>query len=235
MYSKTALLTFVLMCCMLLFGPAWSQKAAEKAPKSQKATDWSLQFQIGDNFNLKSFDDAFFAAKKQISSNGAIRFGFDIRYSKINDINEKTHGEPYKQENDYSDFSLNLNCLYLYYPVRGRAVKYFVGAGPEFGYQKFDKEMNRNLFSQDSLTSSRTSAEKMDGHNWGIQLTSGVEWFVKSNISIHAEYFARAVYAKGSTTVETIDELGTLNKSEIEGDSFRFEKGGVRFGVSVYF
>lgn len=236
MSKRSNFTALLLLCCVLLVQLVYGQAKKDSPKNLPEQHDWSLQFQVSDNFTLKSFDGAFFAAKRQLSAHGAIRFGFDISYSNQDSESEREEsGSFYKSNSDNKSFSANLNCLYLYYPVENQAVKYFIGAGPQFGYQKSDNEQKDYISYEDSLTSTNTDKQKMDGHSWGIQLVSGVEWFVKSNISLHAEYFASALYVKGKTTLEAVFGSGESRILKSENDGFRFEKGGVRFGVSVYF
>ncbi len=202
---------------------------------------WALQFQITENFTLSNFDGMAFSGKFHFTDNSAIRTGVD--FSTYSSDSEYSNESVLPDTSIFSDESMErgetnirINLQYLHYANLSNSISMFIGAGVSFlgspAYQ-------RNVNNENNL-------EKISFSNsgYGADLIIGVEWFVRSNIGISAEYNSGYLYRKSKTTFtlyeedninDEINEENYLQQRTITNTYSSFSNHRVKFGVSVYF
>ena len=185
---------------------------------------YSLQFSIGSNFNLNSFDGSAFSGKlkfnEKLSLRGGISF-FTLDEEReifneqiIND--EETNLDTQKTENSQTQFRINTHLIWTV--VNSSDIHFYIGGGP---FVSFD---NRKVVPNDSRS------EDIEYEFYGIKLINGVEWYVKKNISLFAEYGLSFNYYKRNFYNES--EYGSNTTEET---SFHISSSNARLGVSLYF
>jgi hypothetical protein len=183
----------------------------------------ALQFQISGNFTLNPFTGTALSYKHQVSQHRARRIGISLesRYY------ERDYPESMVDMNENNlDVSFGVEYTWMNYTNPESDIKFYYGYGPGIRVQ-YDK--TDNLFDNRTSESLRSSFGLS-----GIGYT-GVEWFFRSNMSLHAEYraSARINYTREKNRVE-VDGIETQNTGRrttmvtLNGD-------GVLFGLSVYF
>jgi hypothetical protein len=240
----------LLCCCLLLLGTARAQAQHEHggdhhdgdhdrhhgegcghgddhhAENSLESGAWALQFRIWPDFTLASFQGATISAKKQLSPTSAFRFGFTP------DASYRTTGSEEDGEEDPRSISqntqwLSIDAQWLRYTSLRDEVTLFYGAGPEFSFER------REQTTEDD----RTGFENSDIGTFigaGVLGTVGAEWFMRSNISLTAEYQTSLRYLREVDSSEAEREDRSIERS-VTTNEVRLDARGVLFGVSVYF
>jgi len=168
-----------------------------------------LQFAISQNFTLASFQGGIISTKYHFTDNTSIRFGVstivDDR-NKDETINyfrtDSTYSVKNKDDQNRTMFGFRLQIIQNV--VKTSDVLFFVGAGPFVEFGNTEHKQNELSPSNENL-----SDYKSDYTNYGLDVLCGIEWFVKSNISISAEYEFYAGFS--NTTNELFDSYTTLS------------------------
>lgn len=184
---------------------------------------YALQFQIAPHFRLSSFQGSVLSAKKHLTEDRALRFGLSLGANVTNTEYERSDSD-IDDEQSQSQQRLSLAVQYMVHPTPDQPVQMYYGAGPELGFARYE---NTNEDEDFELTRISTS--------WSIGLSGmvGAEWFVRSDISLMAEYGAALSYRRATDRQET--NLSDEDPREVTQSSFGFGGQGVHFGVSVYF
>ncbi len=112
----------------------------------------------------------------------------------------------------------------------------FVGTGLAF---QTSPSYERTVYDNNSLR--KISVNNSD---YGVDLIIGVEWFVRSNIGISAEYNSGYLYSKSTLTntlyeeenlADEINEENYLQRVTDTRTTSSFSNHRVKFGTSVYF
>jgi len=183
--------------------------AQDSTQNSLKQNKFALQFQIGGNFSLRSFQGTIFSCKYHIYDNSALRFGFSL----------SSNTEIFHTENDNSrtnaEFhTFGINIQYIKYLKTVEDISLFVGTGPHY-YRYFYKS---------------SSSSSYGSNNWYLGLSGiiGVEWFFKKNMSLSAEYGLLIYYQKyldtnqSGNTTHNIESINTTDNDML------------KFGISIY-
>ena len=245
-------LTVVLIAGLILFtginANAESTKdVEEKQNNSLTKGSWSLQFRIGENFTLSSFEGAVISAKRHLSNSSAIRAGLSVSNStsekdnkssrsieSYNGYSSEDEGEQ-SSSSDYSSVGFDLKFI-KYFSVKKKLSAY-LGAGPIVGYGRRNRVFEVPREKSHALEDYRSTS-----WTYGAELIFGTEWFVANNISLMAEYSISAQH-KSTTDTKTI----TINK--VDGERWQTEVrestdktsgntisgNSVKFGLSLYF
>jgi hypothetical protein len=226
--EKVALL-FLFFLIPLFYAPSeiFAQDTAQEDitenPLDEK--DWALQFEIDNNFTLRSFQGTVISAKYHMDAQKALRLGINLDLAKGSQKNnELDAGVEDNSKVEGSVYAINTTLQYVRYPKPKRRILYFYGAGPFFEYTADSYSFEEN--------NSYNNEEK---RIWGLGISAvvGVEWFVTHAISLLGEYGVRAGYY---STKETYEEVGwTREVDKITAKEFIFEPLPVKFGLSVYF
>ena len=101
-----------------------------------------------------------------------------------------------------------------------------------FNFVNNDQKLSYNS------TSGADKTEAGDGENsysFGLNVLIGVEWFVRSNIGIIAEYGSEYRYSKITYDSNLIDSYGKRTISSDNYNEYSFSPSYVKFGISIYF
>jgi len=214
----------IILLIGLLFSlsiPANAQDESEeiKLPSER----YALLFQIGENFNLSSFDGSVISFKYHFENSNALRIGFSIDgYSEDQNYLERINSMSDESESEEDKIYFRINTLYLTYSELFNNVSFYYGAGPFLSYSYMwhhyiDPENGTNTTEQDYW-------------NFGLDFTVGTEFIINKNLSLNAEYGMSIWYSKSD--YETIDY--NLSKFENEGSKYLFKGSGVKLGLTVY-
>jgi opacity protein-like surface antigen len=229
-----------LQIVLFLFALALPLRSIAQQSGSKPLTENSkaLQFQIGSNFTLTSFQGAALSYKHHLKPLRAIRVGSELSLSKSNfDLTEVDSVGDLEtlSKSDQTRYYVRFNTQLIWYSESYSGISFFYGVGPFLGFSKSEKK--------DELVSPypghRTNLDETKT-GWSLGLTGlvGVEWFVSKSISLHAEYRISLGYSREKREYNrtTISQTG---KSYITGnETIKFRQlssDGVRFGLSVYF
>lgn len=191
-----------------------------------------LQFQIGSNFRLSSFQGSTISFKKHLSGTSAYRIGL-LLSGNIEDrsdfVDYKTDSLDIRQIRDYDDLGLSISGQYLKY-VPGRHTYFYYGCGPKISISKsYDKTQPEDYSTGNWQPSSPAGKSYSMTYKIGLITVAGCEVFISKSISIHSEYiqsisyqYRRSKHPSSSYTV-----IGKYHTFSLSG-------GGVLFGCSFY-
>ncbi len=187
---------------------------------------FALQFQIGSDFTLGSFNGNTISAKYHFSNSNAVRLGITLNL----DSHDETYSYFLKDslvQKSYMNLSRNIitiNLQYLFYKQGTTDIWYYFGGGPFIG-TNFNKNDNHNVKGQKGYA-------KRDETSFGINLLFGTEWFVSKNFSLSAEY-GLSIRNYKETHEDKNSFYETLHKNDRKGTSLNYNS--IRLGLSVYF
>lgn len=145
----------------------------DSTTNSLKEGKFALQFRLDGSFTLKAFHGSSFSAKYHTSDYFAIRGGVMISnysqiYNKLNGIDTSTSNSN----------EIEIISELIYYLKVVDDIALFTGGG--LSYSRYGNENQNN-----------------DNTDWGIGLSGiiGMEWFMKKNISLSAEYNLKLNYS----------------------------------------
>lgn len=193
---------------------------------------YALQFQIAENFRLTSFNGTVISGKYNFTSSLALRLGVSISSEKI-EVNQTRYdsinSSSTSGENDISGYSINIKSQLLFSNPIIDDISFYYGGGFLLSYY-FNKQNDEG--KPDSILASYNSTNS--GFGYGFEAVAGVEWFVKSNISLSGEY--------GINFIHTNTESEQKTKSKVQNSSYKISLSEtrtygsyVRLGLSVYF
>ncbi len=202
----------------------------------------ALQFQVGRDFTLSSFQGAAISYKYHTQQYSALRFGITLSSGSVDsdgtntEIRSDTVNNKTNNNVDRTNIGVQLNLQKLWYVEPVSTVLFFYGTGPfvGFDYTKTNTEQIWNLIIGDP----QKSTDEMKAKSWSFGLTGllGVEWFVSKTISFHAEYDIAISYSW--TKIEGTSNYpspGDRSTNERTNTSWQLSSRGVLFGVSIYF
>jgi len=229
-----------LQIVLFLFALALPLRSIAQQSGSKPLTENSkaLQFQIGSNFTLTSFQGAALSYKHHLKPLRAVRVGSELSLSKSNfDLTEVDSVGDLEtlSKSDQTRYYVRFNTQLIWYSESYSGISFFYGVGPFLGFSKSEKKdewVSPYPGHRTNLDETKTG--------WSLGLTGlvGVEWFVSKSISLHAEYRISLGYSREKREYNrtTISQTG---KSYITGnETIKFRQlssDGVRFGLSVYF
>jgi len=195
---------------------------------------WALQFQIDHYFTLDDFQGGTFSGKYHLSNSSAFRLG--VSYSSETDEQDEKQTLKFSDEtetvnkNDIREYDvIGFNLQYLYYTKIVNSISMFLGAGVNYETSLSNR---KGTTTREDFTGTDIYETSYSGY--GIDLLIGVEWFVRSNIGISAEYGSkyRSIEYEGTDSYSSGDESISV---DYEGTESGFEYDRVKFGVSIYF
>jgi hypothetical protein len=184
-------------------------------PQGNREGKWALNFQIGEDFTLRSFQGMMISATRHQTRSSAVRFGLDLRIASSEHDN---NGEALRKS---SSRGADLVVHFMRCRKRESFPTLYWGIGPLISYTASDYETEIS-----GEPSSYQRQEVLVWAFWGSGVL-GVEWLVAQNVALLTEYGASAEYEKRT------EELCS-HSSEEESKSSSLSSSGVRFGVSVY-
>jgi hypothetical protein len=188
---------------------------------------WAMQFEVGIDFTLKSFDGMLFSLKYQLSKRSAIRLGAGVStLSRDITLEDTAFSYPGKQ----NDLGLSVVGYYLFYPSPASPINVFVGIGPRASYIHSNFEVVEDEPPNYNIT------DKYNTLSAGLTGLLGAEWFATTDISFFGEYSFYALYSKTKDEYEITNPSGGLVRSEKRTlEDFKFQGNTARLGISVYF
>lgn len=226
-----------LLCCAILFLSVIfninsQQKDSVKNIQTLQKAKWSIQFEIGNDFKLTSFDGVIVSMKYHFSPSVAFRFGAGVNLNQKNsDIEYLEYYSGYSGREPVSDHSYDIlfTSNILFYPKPNSLIKVFFGAGPRASYL--------NSTDERIYVDGYKGYRETETWSAGINCVAGAEWFALSYLSIFGEYSVYGTYGH-STLKDYVKE--NLSGQVVEyyneyADNFQFKGNIVRLGLSVYF
>ncbi len=208
-----------------------AQTEESKTNNSLKDGAWALQFQIGSNFTLSSFQGKTISVKKHYSNFAAVRVGITGESQFTTEkrfYSDTARATEWDGGGNNSQF-ISLIGQYLFYPNPEARVNVFFGGGPILSF-------SRTFQNTDYVSDSQYRA--YESNQWGAGAIGvlGVECFVLSELSLHAEYGVSLQHFWNKYTTET----RLFQNNHLIGTSGYTEKtwrlsNSVKFGLSVYF
>lgn len=209
-----------------------TKNPAEKV-NSLQGGRWAVQFQVGSNFTLSSFEGAAVYLKSQFSRRLALRMG-----AGVNGTNEEQKLK-YQElggtsESDIPTKSNSINVTIttklLYYFNPKSKLNVYLGLGPVGNYSyTYDESFNSGISVVNYFESKYWSG--------GLNGILGCEFFPLQFLSFTAEYSVTGTYGKG-TNNNTKRDYYTKEIREyydIEYTELKLTGNTVRFGLSLYF
>ncbi|MBU0473195.1 MAG: outer membrane beta-barrel protein [Bacteroidetes bacterium] len=219
-----------ILISILLFTFTFSSFAQTDTTKIDLAGKFALQFQISENFTLSSFQGGTFSGKYHLSNNSALRLGFSLYHNndeRMADDNYPSPDTTFNNRLNNNSTRVEVLLQYLQYANISNSISMFYGGGINYSSslnnnKEYQKELSRFL--------------EQSYYQVGINLLIGVEWFVRSNIGISAEYESGFSYSKNEIFYKKISETSDDKDGEKEERTmYRFSPNSVKFGLSIYF
>jgi hypothetical protein len=230
-----------LLACLAFVAPARAQDTEPSyAPAIEAHRDgrWSMQFEIGDNFQLQSFEGAGLAVTKNTSPSGAWRFGVSLNGSFVNGETTNSFADDSTTiaftdkvpSVDTGAFGLDLLRLVRYQPDRRISLQ--LGFGPTVRFFR----QNTHI-PDDRAPGSLEREERYSLSSYGGLGQLGVEVFVARAVSLHAHYGAFAGYEQRTAYLkETSSDAGATSELIVDAGQHRWTitSEGVTMGISLY-
>ncbi|MBZ0198551.1 MAG: hypothetical protein K8H86_01700 [Ignavibacteriaceae bacterium] len=193
---------------------------------------FALQFQLGDNIRLTSFEGFTISGKYHLSK-FAIRAGIEAGNfnTKSNNRNFTADTLTSSTEEENHGINIRINLQGLYYFNVYKDVAAYTGGGPFFAFYKRNKTAYYNYSSPEKKIQKENSTEI------GLTALIGVEWFVKENIGLSAEYGIN--FSNYHMTIDLISEPingsntpKTFNSAEYK--IFQVYANSAKLGIVIY-
>ncbi len=185
---------------------------------------YSLQFSVGSNFNISSFEGYLFSGKIAFNKKFALRGGISYFSSNGEDDSIIQHFDMNHDifridtsSIDRISSNLELNAHFLWNVIRNSDIFFYLGSGPFIHLESTKSEL-------------KDGKEERSQNIYGLYFVNGAEWFVKRNISLFAEYSFSLSHQKYTynknvpSMIRETEEAGT-----------KFQSSGARLGISLYF
>lgn len=220
--------TFIIFFSLLTIN-SFSQ---DKKEEINLANKFALQFQILRNFELSGFGGAAISGKYCFNNSSAIRASFSINQS-----TNKREDESIPQDtlNGTGSFNFNDSDLlkfgfgiqYLHNIRVLNSVVFYLGGGPYLASSSENDETKEKFqYGPETYISNQETSY----FEFGVNLVTGVEWFVANNISLSGEY---EIYYFNRDYEFTYN--GDYGKRTITETNSGFDYSAVKLGVTVYF
>ena len=197
---------------------------------------WALQFGISENFTLSSFQGGTISAKYHFTNNSALRFGVTLYHSNLD--REYTETSVYPDttfnsiyEDNYARYQIQFTLQYISYIETINSISMFYGGGINY----FTSPDNRESSSERKVPIESSSLD-YSNYGFGVNLLIGVEWFVRSNMGITAEYGSGYQYSLYEQVQVQDDIINDVRQNTRKTQTrYGLSSSTVKFGVSIYF
>lgn len=236
-HSLFAIALFIAFTTQLL-------NAQTQTPSSENLSDSSkaLQFQIGSNFSLYSFQGTVFSYKHHLTRKTALRIGLSISVGGSNNDNSTDNFyapsdsllNGSKKSGNADSRRIDLTTQYVWYFNPASKLLLYGGAGPFLTHEySFEKTENILTIPGNPLSKSLTETK---GTWWtpGIAGIIGVEWFASKAISFMAEYGIQATYTWSNSEIKNTSPYSVLNTTA-SSKGWGLRGTPVKLGLSLYF
>jgi len=185
---------------------------------------WSLQFAVGNNLVVSSFDNYSLSLKRKISKCISIRTGIGGSFSHLAGwYDNDGYGDNFVKE----DIDIQFESLIIYNFRPESVFNIYAGAGPV---------INFTYLYDDTYDLDRTVVERTSTWNTGINLVLGAEWHFMPDMSVFGEYQLTMAYTSSNYKSDSQDFVhGSTSQSGKSGTLFRLKANMAAVGLSVYF
>jgi hypothetical protein len=219
---------------VLLPMAAAAQDVYPPAESAHRAGRWSMQFEVGDHFQLVPFEGAGLAVTRNTSPSGAWRFAVGLNGDFVDGSrttrnsldgvgNEQSEDAP---SSDTYDARLDLLRMKRFAPERRVGLE--IGFGPRV--QIHHDTLNEQY--RDSLGIGMRE-HKDSSQFYGLLGRIGAEVFLVRSVSASASYGASFGYFHRQIN-EDIAAPATVSKLDADLNDWNLSTVGVTFGISVY-
>lgn len=193
---------------------------------------WAVQFEVGNDFKLSSFDGVIVSLKYNLSSKFAFRFGAGVNLSNSDQtLDFSDYYSGYSGRERFNDNSQDIIFIsnILFYPNPRSLLNIFFGVGPRVSYQNVNDE---RIYIDGYKGYQKTNS-------WAVGLNGvfGCEWFPMKYLSLFGEYSVYGTYGE-STYKNYVRQISTGEIVEyyyLYSDNFQFRGNIARLGLSLYF
>lgn len=219
----------LILFVFLLANNSFSQEKPEELDLTNK---FALQFQILRNFELSGFEGAAFSGKYCFNNTSSLRASFSINQSTNKREDESVpqdsvNGTGSFNFNDSDLLKLGFGIQYLHNIRVLNSVVFYLGGGPYLASSSENDETKEKFqFGPETYISNQETSY----FEYGVNLVTGVEWFVASNISLSGEY---EIYYFNRDYEWTLN--GDYGKRRITETNSGFDYSAVKLGITVYF
>jgi hypothetical protein len=137
---------------------------------------------------------------------------------------------------EYRSWSIGVDVMHFWYPVRGGLVNLYWAVGPTASYRKTEADEERENPGADDYSQDYWNTQ--DSWTFGAKGLLGVEWFAVERVSLYAEYRAWVAYrtANGERTTQYTyaGESQTITET-IDIRGWSADANAVLVGVAAYF
>jgi len=222
----------VLMVLLLILFTTLSAESRDSTNIFIKDNSKCLQFSIGSNFQLSSFQGSTISFKKHISESRAYRLGFTTS-GNIEDRNEFTNYDTdsldYRQITDIDNLGIKITGQYLKYIPYEHSYFYY-GCGPKIMFSQGYRKIQYEDYSSGSWElQGDISKSYYKSIQFGLVFIAGIEIFISKSISIHSEYSQEMLY-QYFWSKQPLNIYNRIKKY----DYYSIKSGGVKFGCSFY-
>jgi hypothetical protein len=228
-----------LFACLVLAGPVCAQDADpvyDPAIAAHRDGRWSMQFEIGQDFQLQSFEGAGLAVTKNSSHSKAWRFGVNVSGDMLDDSQTRTTTTDSSffettipsQSEDRAAIAFDILRLLRYQSDRRIGMQ--LGFGPTIRLSRFDRHF-------DDPGSAFEFEARNSNSSYGLLGRLGVEVFVARAVSLHAHYGAFAGYVQQTETTHVSGPTPAGFRTEVverQQRDWLLSTQGVTMGISVY-
>lgn len=214
---------------LLLANNSFSQENTEELDLTNK---FALQFQILRNLEFSSFGGTAISGKYCFNNSSSLRALFSINQSTNKREDETIPKDTINGTGSFNfvDFDLlkfGFGIQYLHNIRVLNSVVFYLGGGPYLASSsEKDETMEKFRFGTETFKSNRET----NYFEFGVNLVTGVEWFVASNISLSGEYEIYYFNKDYEFTYNSDYENRTITET-----NSGFDYSSVKLGVAVYF
>jgi hypothetical protein len=220
---------------LVLAGPVRAQEAEpvyDPAISAHRDGRWSMQFEIGQDFQLQGFEGSELAVTKNTSHSKAWRFGVTVS----GDLQDSDQSRTVATDSTILEFpgrpptqdrtAVAFDVLRLIRYQSDRRIGLQLGFGPTIRLSRFNTHVGE-----------APSQVELETHNsdssYGLLGRLGVEVFVARALSLHAHYGAFAGYVQQTESVR-VTAAPTVETIERQQRDWLLSSQGVTMGISVY-
>jgi len=194
-----------------------------------------LQFQIGSNFNLISFENYTFSYRYRFNSRSGLRISvLTSVYKDDSNITEQIDSITVNPPEYYHDYNFKLSVQYLHSISVYKDFSLILGGGPFVSYA--DRE-RKSYYLGRSYSTDYSEKDKATG--FGLDLIMGVEYSLSDNIILSGEYGFTIL--KETRDIEDITydiyrdpSQNSISKSSGTLDELRIYGLGVNLGIAIF-
>ena len=246
---KLAIRWTALMCAVLASVTMSLAQEHSVSPDTLRRGAWALQFGVGSNFTLTSFQGSLIGCQYHYSPCSALRLSLSFNgqfgdNTSVGTTNQSgTLSSLNSNDNASHNSTVSLVIQNVWYVNPGDVVHAYFAAGPEMTYAHMYSQSSGVQQAVPPSTNWSTNSAETTNATWGAGARGavGAEWFAVRWLSLHAEYLFDVQYQWGSISTSTSYVSGgagygetTTGVQESSSRGWQMSSLGVLFGVSVY-